>query len=132
MNLVRKIKIDNIIPTLTDDDHEIIDFIENQLNNLDTYNTICYSKYTFYMNSDYKWIFLHDFILGEVYIRYENFCQILMEKYHIKYKDLRSILKFFIDKNFKINLLSECNYNSYTFQNYNDIEKDFKEKELNK
>lgn len=82
MNIVRKIKIDKMIPVLTDKEKELIKFIELSFSNLDSYTHKEWKDSIFYFQNN-KYIFEHSAKGKMALIRYEGFVSILESQFDI-------------------------------------------------
>lgn len=104
MNLIRKIKINKFIPCLTKQEQDIISFIENKLLNLIKYKYYCdmFQEHEIYFgNIDNECIFRINITNHIIWIKYDNFWNILGIKYKLDYSVILSILEYYIKKFYK-------------------------------
>lgn len=101
MSLVRKLKISKItkIP-LTGIDKEIVDFINSILDNLTSYTIDNCYNIIFYMNSKGEWMLEQDDGNDKLYLRWEEFGDILQNKYFMKYSDIQVLIQYMAQQSF--------------------------------
>lgn len=102
MNLVRKIKISKISnKPLIGIDKEIVDFIESILSDLIPFHMDNEPTSFYYMKLNGDWILDQDNNSDRLWVRYEDFWEVLETKYFIDYKDIQNIIKYFVEQVFK-------------------------------
>ncbi len=126
MNLVRKIKISKITSVeFTEKEKEIIDFINSKLSDLIPFKHDNYPLSIFYMSSNGKWILEQDNNIDRLYIRFDNFWQVLQTKYSMGYNDIQILLQYMVEQAFKEKVTS---LRIRGRSKDNQIEQSFKEK----
>jgi len=96
MNLTRKYKIHRLSPCLNKKEIEIISFIESMLKRLKLVKRDDYPESIFYVNSDDKFILEHDDENGRLWVRYNDFWEVLEEKYLLEYIDIQDIIRYMV------------------------------------
>ncbi len=105
MNLIRKYKLSKVLnQPLTGIELEIIKFIESKISNLIEFKLDNYPDSIFYLDDAGKLIL--EFIELEngnygLYVRYNNFWEILDIKYSMEYSDTQSIIQYLVENSFK-------------------------------
>jgi hypothetical protein len=100
-NLYRRYKISQLLDEpLLDNDKEIIDFILDKIKDLTLYidEYGCHN----YMNSKDEWIFEQDEKNDTLWVRYQGFWSVLMDKYSLKYDDIQVIIKGMVENTYKM------------------------------
>lgn len=121
MNLVRKLKINKILPCLTTLNLLVLTYIDEELNNLTCYQEKGNGERLFYFK-DNKFIFEYYCMKNVVYFS-SDISEFLYYNYTMNNRDILEILKYKIEKKFEILSNVEIMRNEYL--NY--IERTFKE-----
>ncbi len=115
MNLVRKLKICNIVPnSFNEKEREVISFLNMRFSYLNSKKRIDYPKSTFYINMSADCAFeLYD--TDEIKIVYVNryTWDSLVNKYKISSIDIQKLIRYYIKKKFNINT---SDYNVFPFK----------------
>ena len=97
-NLVRRYKIHQLTPVLTEQELEIIDFIKDKISNLTEFKDSKYPDSIFYMNSEGEWILDQDDKNKRLCVRYEDFWQVLQIKYNLENSDIQYLIQYMIEQ----------------------------------
>ncbi len=128
MSLVRRHKISKISNTPLDKfDKEIVEFIESWLNDLESVRLESHKNSLFYFNN--KGQFILEIKRWNIWIRYDDFWEVLHTHYLMDYDEVQEYLKYVIPKNININnsnprhgsvdiLQIETEYNKLNKPNY--------------
>jgi hypothetical protein len=103
-NLIRKYKIHQITPVLNKRELEIINFIKGKISNLTEFKDNNHPKSLFFMNSEGKWILEQDDTYERLYVRYEDFWEVLKTKYKLDYTDIQLLIQSMVEIAFKRNV----------------------------
>ncbi len=110
MNIVRKLKINNITPTiLTNEEDIVLNFIYSCLSNLQTHTHEWYPNSIFYMNSDGEYMLEYHKEYNIMGISRSRCWDKLVNIFNIKESDVEDILKYTIEQklNIKINSVNK-------------------------
>lgn len=102
-NLIRKIKLHQIEPVLSKKELKIIEFIYSKLENLNKFKRTS-SEIFAYMNKNGEFIFSYNLETHYTYVRYNDYMEVLRQKYKIKFEYIKEILKYIIENKFKIKI----------------------------
>jgi hypothetical protein len=124
-NIIRKIKIHKIVPVLSEQELEIINFIENKLDNLKEFIYPIYKdRDIFYMNDKGDMILDIDYTRKQFYIRYQGFWKILQDHFKLEETEIKLILKYFLEHKLKIDIIFEILDGDVS--HYKDIENEYR------
>ncbi len=102
MNLVRKIKISKITEVnFTEIETEIINFVNSKLDDLIPFKYEKYPKSIFYMSPEGKWLLEQDDKNDRLYVRYNNFWEVLNDKYKMINSEIQYTLKYMVEQYFE-------------------------------
>lgn len=121
MKLIRKIKIEQITPVLSEIELEMINFIKEKISNLILYNRENFNEFLYFMNYKNEFIYLYSKNTNIIFVRYFDFYEVLEKVYKMKKEDIINILKYNIEKILKLKILDVVFIMNYSF-----IEKDYK------
>ena len=103
MNLIRKLKISEIVPVEFNHlELKIINLFNDKLLDLIVFINDSKPNEINYMKADGSFILQHNMKNDRLYVKYEGFFKTLHNDYHIKKIDLKNLLYFFIKCNLNI------------------------------
>ncbi len=107
MNLIRKIKIDKITPVLTNEEKEILKFVESWFTGLGKYQ---YKGGYLFFNKKGFLVFKFNPDISWVTLRWSDFIEVLEKKYLVDdIVDQDPLIRYFIFKKLKIKLSNNVN-----------------------
>jgi hypothetical protein len=100
-NLIRRYKIHQITPVLNKKELKIIDFINGKINNLTEFKSDERPDSLFFMDNTGKYILEEDHKNKRLWIRYDDFCEVLGKKYKLEYHDIQILIQYIVELSFK-------------------------------
>ena len=116
MNLIRKLKISDIVPVeFSEHEQGIINLFNDKLTDLVVFINESYPDEINYMKPDGTWIMQLDNKSKKLWIRFDGFWEVLESKFSIEYEDIQILVHSMVGRAF-IQKLSTA-YPHYTYTN---------------
>ena len=114
MNLIRKIKISEIVPVeFSKTEQEIIELFNEKLSDLVVFIDESYPDEINYMKSDGSGIIRQNNKLDILRVIYEGFWEVLKIKFSMKYTDIQILMSYMIERAFKQRVSPPTSYIYY-------------------
>ena len=102
-NLYRRYKISQLTNDgITSKEKEIVEFILDKINDLTLF--IDDKNRHNYMNSKGEWVFQQDEKTDTLWVRYQDFWEVLGDKYSLNTVDIQSIIKGMVETAYKMSV----------------------------
>ena len=102
MNLIRKLKISDIVPIeFTKQELEIVNLFNDKLSDLIIFINESYPDEINYMKPDGSWIMQQDNKYDRLWIRYDGFWEVLESKFCMEYTDIQNLIQAMVERAFK-------------------------------
>ena len=103
MNIIRKLKISDIVPVeFSELEQGIIDIFNDNLSDLVVFIDESKPDEINYMKSDGTFIMQQDNKNHILRVRYKGFWEVLESKFSMKYSDIQILIQYMIERAFKI------------------------------
>lgn len=104
MNLVRKYKIYKSFNIVDVKIKEIFDFVDENLLNLDKFEINKYKNWLLYMDFNGNCILEYNLTNQHLFVKYQNFCEVLENKYNFIYFNIKEFIKYKVETTYKLKI----------------------------
>ncbi len=106
MNLTRQYKLWKLGVPMGLGFLEILEFVDSKISNLQKFRMGDYPEYEFYMNADNECVLDYHMVGRYLYVRHQDFWEVLQNKYKIEYSDIRIFLHNKVEEGYGLDIKS--------------------------